>query len=594
MNVPVILRHSVFMFTLALSAMAAPVIDPIGNVSVPAGKSLIIPVTATSPNGRPLTFTATSSTNRIVVQVHTNNPFWKMTVVQAAQASAPGAFQTPFRGGMETVTNIGDMTFMLFRDIAPHTVDIIQGLTAGGLYTSNTIFHRVVPGFVIQGGDPSTNGTGGPVFRYDDEFNPNAIFSGSGQLALANSGKDTDGSQFFVTSGPQRALDFDYTIFGQLLHGFNVLTNIINTPTNGASRPLADVIITRASFVPDNIDTVLTLTGTNLAGVAGTIKVIADDGAGGRATNLFTATTVINTSTNYQPFLYPNAVTNLVAPMNVTLTNFQNAIGLDGQTLYWFFPLPVDPASLNIRNNSSYNNGNSVFKFLTYNVTNAQGQIEFFTKPTNNFVGSATLTFVVSSSPSWGLYNQLGVPPSLLPPYDQQKYTFVFGDTPIVAQAASFTTFALTPFTNQLMATFTNGVLNSDATNFTAFINWGDNSTNSGTIVTNLLNQLEVRGAHTYTNVGDYPVYITIQSYLGASATVVSTGSVPPGISLTAAGINNIITWPAWATDYQLQSASTLAGANWQDVSNFSELNGYDSVVTNSATNEVLFYRLKK
>ena len=194
------------------------------------------------------------------------------------------------------------MTFMLFRDIAPHTVDVIQGFTMSGLYTSNTIFHRVVPGFVIQGGDPSTNGSGGPVFRYDDEFNPSAMFSGNGQLALANSGKDTDGSQFFVTSGPQRALDFGYTIFGQLLRGFNVLTNVIKTPTDANSRPLADVIITRASFVPDNFDTVLTLIGTNRAGITGTIKVIADDGAGGRATNTFTATTAIDTSSTTRRF----------------------------------------------------------------------------------------------------------------------------------------------------------------------------------------------------------------------------------------------------------------------------------------------------
>jgi cyclophilin family peptidyl-prolyl cis-trans isomerase len=191
---------------LSFSMSGAPTIDPISNASIPAGKSLIIPVTATSPNGLPLTFSATSSTNRITVQVHTNNPFWKMSVVQAAPPAAPGAYQTPFRGGMVTVTNLGDMTFMLFRDIAPHAVDVIQGLTAGGMYTSNTIFHRVIAGFMIQGGDPLTNGTGWPVFRYDDEFNPQAIFSGNGQLALANSGKDTDGSQFFITVAPFRSV----------------------------------------------------------------------------------------------------------------------------------------------------------------------------------------------------------------------------------------------------------------------------------------------------------------------------------------------------------------------------------------------------
>src|ERR1022692_2052742 len=588
MNVPVFFRHGVFVFALALSAMAVPVIDPIGNVSVPAGKSLIIPVTATAPNGRPLTFTATSSTNRIVVQVHTNNPFWKMTVVQAAPTIAPGAFQTPFRGSVETVTNIGDLTFMLFRDIAPHTVDVIQGLTAGGLYSSNTIFHRVIAGFMDQGGDPLTNGFGGPVFHYDDEFNPSAIFSGSGQLALANSGKDTDGSQFFVTVAPYRSGDFGYTIFGQLLRGFNVLSNINITATDTNNRPLADVIITRASFVPDNIDTVLTLIGTNLAGVAGTIKVIADDGAGGRATNSFTATTIINTFTNYQPFLYPNAVSNLVAPINVTLTNTINAVGLDGEQLYWILI-----GDTNAQNSStlSGNYSNSILKILTYNVTNINGQLQFFVKPNTNYAGPVSINFTVSSSSLWSFYKQLGLP---LPPYDQQKYTFVFGDTPIVAQATNFTAQALLPFTNQLVAMFTNGVSNSDVTNFNAYINWGDNSTNSGVIVTNEFNQKEVRGAHTYTNAGNYPVYITIQSSLGVSATVVSTANVPPSISLTAAGTTNVVAWPAWATDYQLQSATNLAGANWQGVSNFSVLNGYDSVVTNSTTNGVLFYRLKK
>src|SRR6476619_2673578 len=79
---------------------AAPVIDPISNVSIPAGKSLIVPVTASSSNGRALTFTAASGTNRITVEVKTNNPFWKLSVVQVAASNAPGAFTTPYRGGV--------------------------------------------------------------------------------------------------------------------------------------------------------------------------------------------------------------------------------------------------------------------------------------------------------------------------------------------------------------------------------------------------------------------------------------------------------------------------------------------------------------
>src|SRR6187200_929114 len=78
-------------------ALAGPVIDAIPNASIPAGKSLTIPITATSTNGRPLTYTATSSTNRIAIEIHTNNPFWKLSVVQVSASNAPGAYLTPFR-----------------------------------------------------------------------------------------------------------------------------------------------------------------------------------------------------------------------------------------------------------------------------------------------------------------------------------------------------------------------------------------------------------------------------------------------------------------------------------------------------------------
>ena len=554
-----------FFGALVFSAFAAPVIDPIPNASIPAGKTLILPVTASSPNGRPLTFTATSSTNRITVTIHIGNPFWKMSVVQAAAASAPGAYQTPFRGGVATVTNIGDMTFMLFRDIAPHTVDVIQGLTAGGMYTSNTIFHRVVPGFVIQGGDPNTNGTGGPVFRFDDEFNPQAIFSGNGQLAMANSGKDTDGSQFFVTSGPQRFLDFGYTLFGQLIRGFNVLTNIINTPTNGASRPLADVIITRASIVPDTFDTVLTLAGADAVGIAGTVSVIADDGVGGRTTNAFIATTVTDTQ-NDPPFLYPNTVTSLVAPVNGRLTNIVTALDLESNTVYWSYNF--------VDQNSFLNGSNSALSIVN-------GQLQVITISNTNYAGPVSMIFYAGPNPSFTTY-------------DQQAYTFAFGDTVISAVPSNFTATVLVPFTNLLLATFTNGVPNSATNNFTAPINWGDNSTNGGLIVTNLTGWKEVRGSHTYTNAGDYRVYLTIQSAIGASATVVCTGSVPPVVSLTRTGTNNVVSWPAWATDYQLQTATSVTATHWPVPTNLAVLVGYDSVITNSTTNAAYFIRLIK
>lgn len=555
-----------FLFTLlawtALCGQAAPVIDPVADVNIPAGKSLTIPITASSPNGQPLAYTVTSGTNRITVEAHTNNPFWRMSIVQIAPPGSPGSYQTTFRGASVLVTNVGDLTFMLFKDRAPRTVEVFTGFSHAGFYNSNTIFHRVIPGFMIQGGDPATNGTGGPVFRFDDEFHPRAIFSGNGQLAMANSGKDSNGSQFFVTFGTPRHLDFNHTIFGQLLRGFAVQTNVVNTPRNASDRPLRDVILQRASIVTNTTDTVITLTGTNLAGVSGTIRVIADDGAGGRTTNTFTATTVSDAANNAPAILKTPAITNLFVPANTNLTSFIQALDLEGNNLFYYAEF-LDAASAAAATNSS----------LSANGALTIGPNQGYTGP---------VSFRIYAS-----HNNFDT-------FDSQAVTFSVGDTPVAASAANFLATPLVGFTNQLLATFTNGVVNSSATNFTAYINWGDNSTNVGTILTNANGQKEVRGSHTYTNSGHYPVYVTIQSRLGASATVISTAIVPPSLSFTRTGTNNAIRWPAWAAEYVLQSHTNLNTPNWSAITNQVILVGYENLVTNSTTASNRYFRLKR
>ncbi len=509
---------------VALTGLTAPVIDPIANVAIPAGKSLILPITATSPAGRPLTYTITSSTNAFAVVMHTNNPFWQLTVAQAATNTAPGAYQTPYRGGLVTVTNVGTMTFELFPEYAPHTIDVIQGLTTAGFYNSNTIFHRVVSNFVIQGGDPQTNGLGGLVFKYNDEFDPQAIFSGNGQLALANSGPNTDGSQFFVTIEPFRYGDFTYTIFGQMLRGFPVLTNINSTAVDNNSRPLADEIIQTAAYVTNTTDTVLTLTATNRSGVTGTITVIAADGAGGFATNTFTAVTVTDTNSNRKTFFHPLTLTNLVGPLNRTLTNYLNAIELDGDQLYWDASF-VDTQSQTNASKSLFYNYDSSLKTLTYNVTNVNGGLELLAVPNTNYAGPINLIFYPSSSSSFSTYAQ-------------QEYNFVVGDTPITGHTNTLLVQAGAAFNNLELATFTNGVPRSPATNFSAVINWGDNTTNLVSTTGNAAGLKAVLGSHTYTNSGSYPVYVTVQSSVGASATLISYVNV----TSTLAPVTNAFT----------------------------------------------------
>ncbi|HEX5399310.1 MAG TPA: hypothetical protein VFY06_09705, partial [Verrucomicrobiae bacterium] len=313
-------------------------------------------------------------------------------------------------------------------------------------------------------------------------------------------------------------------------------------------------------------------------------------GAGGRTTNAFTATTIADTKSNNQPFIYPNTVTQFFGPANQILTNtLLTATELAGETLYWFpfFATTNDTANIS---GASYNLSNSVLHTLTYNVTNAQGGIQLFLVPVTNFVGTVHVILYVSSDSNWYTYYRFGLNP---PPYDAQAYAFTFGGTPISALGTNFVADALTPFTNQLVARFTNGVPDSAATNFTAFINWGDNSTNSGLVVADS-NWKEVLGSHTYTHAGDYPVYITIRSSLGVTATVVSTASVPPTLSFTRTGSTDRLRWPAWATEYELQTNANLTDTGWDTLSNYPALDGYDSVATNNAAERHLFFRLKK
>jgi cyclophilin family peptidyl-prolyl cis-trans isomerase len=585
---------ALFTLLLTLTGVAAPVIDPLPNVTVPAGKSLILPITATATNGRALTYTITSSTNAFAVVPHTNNPFWQLTLAQVAANAAPGAYQTPFRGGLTSVTNVGTLTFMLFPEYAPYTVNVFQGLTTAGFYNSNTIFHRVIANFVIQGGDPQTNGSGGLVFQYNDEFHPQAIFTGNGQLALANSGPDTDGSQFFVTVGQQRSLDFDYTLFGQLVRGFVTLTNIDLTPVDANDRPRADEIIQTASYVSDPTDTVITLTATNVSGVAGKITVIADDSAGGRATNTFTATTVTDASSNNQPIIYPgNTFTNLVAPRNGALTNYLNAVELDGETLYWNEEFG-DQNSLNVAANYSLTTANGGITGLTYHVTNTDGQAQFVMRTTTNYAGSVNFFAVVSSYPGADQYWET----NLEPPNENYRYfSLVFGDTPIVARSNTVTVLTGAAFTNALLATFTNGVPLSAPTNFTAYVYWGDDSITAAAISTNGAGQKVVLGTHQYTWPGTYPALVELQSAIGASANltayVTALGALPR-LTVNAATVHltNGFTFSLLASNLTgfVQISTNLS--TWTTLTNFTATNGSLSFRDPATNLTRRFYRL--
>ena len=138
-------------------------------------------------------------------------------------------------------TTEGPITFELFDEDAPKTVQNFKDLIAKGFYDGLS-FHRIIKDFMIQGGCPLGTGTGGPGYTFEDEFNDHKVVRGA--LAMANAGPNTNGSQFFlVTVDEAPWLDGKHTVFGQVVEGEDVLERLNNVPTGGADRPLTPVLI---------------------------------------------------------------------------------------------------------------------------------------------------------------------------------------------------------------------------------------------------------------------------------------------------------------------------------------------------------------
>ncbi len=130
-------------------------------------------------------------------------------------------------------TDKGDIQVKLFADKVPNTVNNFVFLAREGFY-DNTIFHRVIADFMAQGGDPTGTGTGGPGYKFKDEFHSALRHSKPGILSMANAGKDTNGSQFFITHVPTPWLDNKHAVFGEVTSGMDVLMSI---PPRDPQRP---------------------------------------------------------------------------------------------------------------------------------------------------------------------------------------------------------------------------------------------------------------------------------------------------------------------------------------------------------------------
>ncbi len=262
-----------------------PSFFPISSQVVAKGSPLHVPIDAYDPNGNPLTFTVTSSQPGNVAAVILQNN-------QSARI---------------TVEGYGDMVFELFNAEAPRVVERFVTLANAGFYNTtqnrSMTFHRSVQNFVIQGGDPLGNGTGGSTLGdFDDQFNLNLQHNRSGVLSYAKSFDDTNDSQFFVTAGPTRFLDYNHSIFGQLIEGDRARAGINRIAVDGSDRPLAPVVMKSVTIFNDTENGLLRLVSLGAPGSTSDITVTARDSEGNQFSQTFTVT-VSNDTSNGAPFL---------------------------------------------------------------------------------------------------------------------------------------------------------------------------------------------------------------------------------------------------------------------------------------------------
>jgi len=160
-------------------------------------------------------------------------------------------------------TTEGTFVCKLYEKDAPKTVqnfvdlaegkrewsDRVSGKKGAGHLYDGTIFHRVIPGFMVQGGDPSGTGMGGPGYKFEDETKGSPHkFNKKGLLAMANSGPNTNGSQFFVTVANTAWLTGNHTIFGEVIEGYDVVEKIVNVPRNTQDKPNKDVVLKKVTI----------------------------------------------------------------------------------------------------------------------------------------------------------------------------------------------------------------------------------------------------------------------------------------------------------------------------------------------------------
>ena len=407
----------------------------ISDANVPIGKTIQIPL-ATDYDGA-VTYAIRTGARTVQAYLHPiTNTFVQITVA---------GYDDP-------------MVFELFNDVAPETVRRFTGLVNSGFYNGLT-FHRVINNFVIQGGSPDGTGTGRPDSTSDDEFDPSTIFSGTGQLAMANGAKDDNGSQFFITDGPQRPLDFNNTIFGQLVRGQTTQQAISSVIVDADDRPIEPVTITNARVIRDTTDAVLQIKSLSATGTTVRVTAVTPDG---NTSETFSVNPFPDT-TNDPPILNALPKVFYVAE-NQPLVADLSATDLEGDPVVWN---GLRITSEGVEDASIAADGHLV-------ITPEQG----FTGEIQLLVGvgvpGATSRGSTPSDPTQPVMNGI---------YDTQVITLAVGDTPIAATAYNLDVLSGSTAPALQVASFRERDSDKSASSFSARIDWGDGTVSSGTIV---------------------------------------------------------------------------------------------------------------
>lgn len=379
--------HRRVAFTIAFIAVAAasfaqPRFGPIPATQLLAGSPLHVPLDGIDPSGQALTYTAVVSDPLVTATVIAGNRSLRIQV--AAH---------------------GTMVFQLFDGRVRRATNRIATLADSGFY-NGLIFHRIINDFVIQGGDPTGTGSGGSQLgNFADKFHVDLQHNRSGLLSMAKSTDDTNDSQFFITEGPQRHLDFNHSIFGVLVEGESVrqqISNVAVDPTNG-DRPVVDVVMESVSTFVDTQNAVLMLKAPE--GATGAVDVtVTVQNTGGASTIQTFRVNVTPDTIDSPPFLAD--IPEITTPIDTEVSYQLVAIDAEGNPAFYLdqdamsangLPVPIQ-APLSMQYTVDFDTG--LLRVFPTSGINGRQRIAVAVAVSSAAVDYQVVTIVVGAPPT--------------------------------------------------------------------------------------------------------------------------------------------------------------------------------------------------